>query len=145
MNCLLDREAYAVSNLMALAKEANKAFDYDRAIGYLSTLEEIWNSKGLPEFSLDLRFELHQEKGKSFASQGRLEEATRCLIEECYRRYSRGQIRFLTLEVTETSLKIAFSCRSICRLSLNGSSDWCCFLRVLLFSSERWGDSTSLW
>ncbi|MCK4301625.1 MAG: GatB/YqeY domain-containing protein, partial [candidate division Zixibacteria bacterium] len=36
-------------------------------------------------------------------------QVTRCLIAECYRRYSGGQIRFLTLEVTETSLKIAFS------------------------------------
>ncbi len=31
------------------------------------------------------------------------------------------KIVFLTLEVTETSLKIAFSCLSICYLSLNGS------------------------
>ncbi len=67
--------AKTINNLMSLAKEANKSFDFDRAIDYLQTLEEIWDSKGLPEFSLDLRFELHQEKGKALASQGKHEEA----------------------------------------------------------------------
>ena len=69
--------AKTINNLMSLAKEANKSFDFDRAIDYLQTLEEIWDSKGLPEFSLDLRFELHQEKGKAYASQGKHEEAIR--------------------------------------------------------------------
>lgn len=64
-----------INGLMALAKEANTSFDFDRAINYLCTLEEVWNTKELPEFSLDLRIELHQEKGKAFASQGRLDEA----------------------------------------------------------------------
>jgi putative nucleotidyltransferase with HDIG domain len=61
--------------LMSLAREANKGFDYNNAIGYLTSLEEIWDAKGLPEFSLELRFELHQEKGKALASLGRLQEA----------------------------------------------------------------------
>lgn len=67
--------AKTISNLMALAKSANKDFEYDRAINYLCTLEEIWDSKGLPEFSLELRFELHQEKGKAFSAQGKYDEA----------------------------------------------------------------------
>ncbi|MFH1701264.1 MAG: HD domain-containing phosphohydrolase [Candidatus Zixiibacteriota bacterium] len=67
--------AKTITNLMALAKKANKDFEYDRAISYLCTLEEIWDSKGLPEFSIELRFELHQEKGKAFSAQGKYDEA----------------------------------------------------------------------
>jgi len=67
--------AGTIRNLMALAKRANKNFDYDRAINYLDNLEEVWDSKGLPEFSLDLRFELHREKGRAFAAKGKLEKA----------------------------------------------------------------------
>ena len=64
-----------VEDLMGLAKEANKAFDFDKAINYLTTLEDIWKSRGLPEYSLGQRFELHQEKGKAYASQGKLDLA----------------------------------------------------------------------
>lgn len=64
-----------IDNLLNLARQANKSFDYDRAINYLSNLEGIWDSKGLPEFSLDLRFELHREKGKAYAAKGKYEEA----------------------------------------------------------------------
>jgi len=64
-----------INNLLKLAKDANQAFEYDRAVNYLSTLEEIWDTKDLPEFSLDLRIELYQEKGKAFASQGKHENA----------------------------------------------------------------------
>lgn len=67
--------AATINNLMTLAKEANTSFDFDRATNYLCTLEEIWNTKGLPEFSLELRIELHLEKGKAYASQGKLDEA----------------------------------------------------------------------
>lgn len=67
--------AATINSLMTLAKEANKSFDFDRAINYLCTLEEIWSTRGLPEFSLELRIELHQEKGKAYASQGKLDEA----------------------------------------------------------------------
>ena len=64
-----------VHNLLSQAKENNKSFEYERAINYLDTLEEILDSKGLPEFSSDLRIELHQEKGKAFASQGKYDQA----------------------------------------------------------------------
>lgn len=69
--------AKTIDNLMNLAKEAGKSFDFERAIQYLHTIEDIWDSKGLPEFSMELRFELHREKGKAFASQGKHEEAIR--------------------------------------------------------------------
>ncbi|MCP4686255.1 MAG: tetratricopeptide repeat protein [bacterium] len=69
--------AGTIRNLMVLAKEASSSFDFDRAIGYLKSLEEIWDAKGLPEFSLELRFELHQEKGKAYASTGRIDQAIR--------------------------------------------------------------------
>ncbi|MBD3257017.1 tetratricopeptide repeat protein [candidate division GN15 bacterium] len=64
-----------IERLMQLARDAGTAYDYARALDYLTTVEEIWDSKGLPEFSLDLRFELHREKGKALASQGNLDHA----------------------------------------------------------------------
>lgn len=64
-----------IQNLLTLAKEANKSFDFDRAINYLDTLEQIEDSKSTLEFSFELRSELHKEKGKSFASLGKHEEA----------------------------------------------------------------------
>ena len=64
-----------IDNLMSLAKAAAADFDYDKVIDYLCTLEEIWDSKGLPDFSLELRFELHREKGKAHASLGKLDKA----------------------------------------------------------------------
>ncbi|MCP4566217.1 MAG: tetratricopeptide repeat protein [FCB group bacterium] len=60
-----------ISKLMSLAKTANESCEYEQAIGYLDNLEELWNSKGLPGFSMELRFELHREKGKALASQGK--------------------------------------------------------------------------
>ncbi|MFC1475616.1 tetratricopeptide repeat protein [Candidatus Zixiibacteriota bacterium] len=67
--------AETITSLMGLAKEAVKSFDYDRAIDYLRTIQEIWDAKGIPEFSLELRFELHRMLGGAYASRGRLEEA----------------------------------------------------------------------
>ncbi len=64
-----------ISNLMTLAKKANSSFEFDRAIDYLCTLEEIWNTKDLPDFSKELRIELHLEKGKAYSSQGKLDSA----------------------------------------------------------------------
>ena len=67
--------AKTIDNLMSLAHQAAASFEFDRAIDYLESVEAIWESKGLPEFSLDLRFDLHREKGKAYASQGKLEQA----------------------------------------------------------------------
>lgn len=67
--------ATTINNLMSLAKESVRQFDHDRAVNYLSTLEEIWTAKGLPEISPDLRFELHQQKGKAFAALGKIDSA----------------------------------------------------------------------
>jgi len=64
-----------IAGLMSLAKQNNRAYEYEKAIHYLSTLEELWDSKGPPEFTPELRFELHREKGKAFASQGKYDEA----------------------------------------------------------------------
>ncbi len=67
--------AGTINNLMTLAKDAANSFDNDKAVDYLCTLEDIWDSKELPEFSRELRFELHQEKGKALASLGKLDAA----------------------------------------------------------------------
>ncbi len=67
--------ARTIDNLLTLAKEASQSFDFDRAIEYLCNLERIWDSKGLPDFSMELRVELHREKGKAFTKLGKLDEA----------------------------------------------------------------------
>lgn len=64
-----------IQNLLELATEANNVFDFDRALHYLSVLEEIWDFKGLPGFSLEKRFAVHREKGKAYASRGKHEKA----------------------------------------------------------------------
>ncbi|MDX9856476.1 MAG: tetratricopeptide repeat protein [candidate division Zixibacteria bacterium] len=64
-----------IDNLMRLAKQAVASFEFDKAIDYLQSVEDIWDSKGIPEYSLDLRIDLHREKGKAFASQGKIEQA----------------------------------------------------------------------
>ncbi len=64
-----------VKKLLALARDANKSFDYDQAINYLVTLESIWDTKSDSTWSLDLRFKMHQEKGKAYSAKGRYNEA----------------------------------------------------------------------
>ncbi|MCK5124691.1 MAG: tetratricopeptide repeat protein [candidate division Zixibacteria bacterium] len=60
-----------IRKLLALARNANNDFDYERALNYLSTLESLWETKGHPTWSMDLRFEMLQEKGKAFSAQGK--------------------------------------------------------------------------
>ena len=60
---------------MQKKSKSNKKFNYTEAIEHLNTLEEIWDSKGLPEFSIELRLEVHQEKGKAYSAQGKYDEA----------------------------------------------------------------------
>ena len=67
--------AKTINDLMTAAKEAAQSYDYDGAIENLCMLERIWDTKNLPEFSLELRFELHQEKGKAYSSQGKFDKA----------------------------------------------------------------------
>jgi len=63
------------SQFLDLAKNASKNFDYERALKYLESMEELWETKGLPIFSLEIRFELHSEKGRALAKLGRYSEA----------------------------------------------------------------------
>ena len=67
--------AMTMNRLLSLAKQANDSFEFDKALGYLGSLEEMWNAKGLPGFSMELRFELHREKGKAYTSQGNYSRA----------------------------------------------------------------------
>ncbi|MEZ5357768.1 MAG: tetratricopeptide repeat protein [Candidatus Zixiibacteriota bacterium] len=64
-----------IKKLLSLAKRANKAFDYDQAISYLSTLESIWETKSTATWSVELRFKMYQEKGKALSAKGRYNEA----------------------------------------------------------------------
>ena len=78
--------AQTMANLVELARSANAGFDYLQAIKYLNDLEEIWSKKGITEPPIDLRFELHRERGKALASLGRHEEAIveyRTLLKHC--------------------------------------------------------------
>lgn len=67
--------ARTLQDLLDLAIDANGCFDYEKALHYLTLAEEIWDSKNLPGFSIELRFNLHREKGSSFSSLGKHEEA----------------------------------------------------------------------
>jgi len=64
-----------IESLMQLAREATESFHYDKAIWFLNTAEEIWDSKSVPQISVDLRRKLHQEKGRVFALMGNLDRA----------------------------------------------------------------------
>lgn len=64
-----------LSNLLTLARQANSQFGYDKALSYLADMEEIFISKTLPDISLSLRLEMHQERGKALASKGKIEQA----------------------------------------------------------------------
>ncbi|MFH2036124.1 MAG: HD domain-containing phosphohydrolase [Candidatus Zixiibacteriota bacterium] len=64
-----------LQHLLELSKQASNDFDYERAYKHLISLEELWDSKGFPTISLDLRFELHNEKGKVLTKLGRNSEA----------------------------------------------------------------------
>jgi putative nucleotidyltransferase with HDIG domain len=66
---------HTIRKLMQQAKEANDAFEYDNAIEYLNRLEDIWDSKGIPDLSVGLRIELYREKAKAYASRGESEIA----------------------------------------------------------------------
>ena len=70
----VDSTATAES-LLALACDATKAFEFDRAMGYLEAQEASWASKGAPEHHKDLQIRLYREKGKILAFQGKLTEA----------------------------------------------------------------------
>ena len=70
-----DKWAETLTEFLELAGKAVKDFDYERALSYLTTMEEIWDSKGLPTYSLDLRFELLNKKGRVLTKLGRYGEA----------------------------------------------------------------------
>ncbi len=70
-----DKWAETLAEFLELAGKAAKDFDYERALSYLTTMEEIWDSKGLPTYSLDLRFELLNRKGRVLTKLGRYNEA----------------------------------------------------------------------
>lgn len=60
---------------LELARNAIADFDYERAMKHLTTMEELWDSKGLPTDSLSLRYDLHSEKGRTLSKMGRYNEA----------------------------------------------------------------------
>ena len=64
-----------LDNLMTLAVQAAKEYDFERAISYLNTLEDILDSKGFKDSEGHLRIDLHREKGQAYASQGKYDEA----------------------------------------------------------------------
>ncbi len=75
-----------LTQFLELARQAADEFDYERALKHLSSMEELWEGKGLPTFSLELRYNLHNEKGKVLAKLGRYNEAVeeyQKLLEYC--------------------------------------------------------------
>ena len=64
-----------VSTLMMTAKEANKSFEFERAVIILEALESICSSRGSQEFSVNCRIQLLKEKGHAFGALGKYNEA----------------------------------------------------------------------
>ncbi|MCP4706879.1 MAG: tetratricopeptide repeat protein [candidate division Zixibacteria bacterium] len=69
------RWGQTLSQFLDLAKAASYDFDYERALKHLNSMEELWEAKGLPIFSIELRYELHSEKGKVLSRLGRYSHA----------------------------------------------------------------------
>ncbi len=67
--------AATVDHLLSLAKLAGQQFNFEQAIEYLHAAEEIWDSKGLPEYSIEKRVEVNCEAGKAYTSLGKLDHA----------------------------------------------------------------------
>lgn len=64
-----------LNNFLELAKSANDSFNYERALSYLATLEELWTSKALPALSFEIQNLLYHEKARALAKLGRYGEA----------------------------------------------------------------------
>lgn len=64
-----------LSEFLVLARKAIAEFDYERALKHLSTMEDLFERRGLPNDSLELRYDLHNEKGRTFSKMGRYCEA----------------------------------------------------------------------
>lgn len=69
--------AETLAGLLELAKKAGENFAYEKALNFLATMEELWETKALPNFSIKLRFELHNEKGRTLSKLGRFAEAVK--------------------------------------------------------------------
>lgn len=67
--------ASTLSNLLELARKAADNFNYERALRHLNTMEELWLSKALPHYSLELKINMHHEKGRVLSKLGRYAEA----------------------------------------------------------------------
>ncbi len=67
--------AETLHEFLELAGKAVRDFNYERALSYLTTMEEVWEQKGLPTYSPELRCDLYNEKGKVLARLGRIPEA----------------------------------------------------------------------
>jgi len=65
----------AIAHLLVMAEEANKAFHFEKAIGYLNTMEQIQTAGIVNDFSTEIRLKLHREKGKAFSFLGKYDEA----------------------------------------------------------------------
>jgi putative nucleotidyltransferase with HDIG domain len=65
----------ACAHLMVMAEEANKAFQFDKAIRYLDLLEQIRSAGIVTSFSREIEIKLHQERGRAYSFLGKLDEA----------------------------------------------------------------------
>lgn len=98
-----------LAEFLELAGKAVADFDYERALNYLTTMEDIWKSKGLPTSSSNLRCDLHNQKGQVLAKLGRYSEAVReyqHLLEYCQDQDRKSQRVEVFLEIGQLLAKI---------------------------------------
>ena len=101
--------ARTLAQFLDLAGEASRGFDYERALKYLETMEELWESKGLPAFSIELRCQLHTEKGRALTRLGRYKEAVaeyQKLLEYCQDKTMLPQRMDIFLNIGQLLIKI---------------------------------------
>jgi putative nucleotidyltransferase with HDIG domain len=72
-----EKWAETLHNLLDLAISANDGFIYERALGYLTTVEELCSTKALPGLTAEFRTALCREKGRAFSKLGRYGEAVK--------------------------------------------------------------------
>lgn len=64
-----------IGSLLMLAIEANKAFEFEKAVNYLDASQQIQNTGLAPDLAKESRLLIHREKGKAFSLMGKFEKA----------------------------------------------------------------------
>lgn len=65
----------AVAHLLVMAEEANKTFQFEKAVGYLDTITQMKSAGIVNNFTNEIKLKMHREKGKALSFLARYDEA----------------------------------------------------------------------